>query len=175
MPRFPLPVVPAQQFADGALSFGNDRGKVDHAACDLIAAAGTPVLAIEDGVVWYGPVKFFESRPDAAGNTMWTYELTVIHSFYIARYGEISPNVPSGIHSGVAVQEGQQIASVGDQVGSTMLHFELFRNTNSREPLTRRGNKTYLYVSELGKGRFNRREDLLDPTMILLPLAWGVV
>ena len=50
MGTFPLPTVPAQTFQSGALVFGNNRGKVEHAACDLVAPPGTPVLAVEDGL-----------------------------------------------------------------------------------------------------------------------------
>jgi hypothetical protein len=66
---FPLAVLPAQTLQSGGLSFGNNRGKVDHAA--LIAPAGTEVLSMDDGVVWYGPRKFFESKPDLNGHTIW--------------------------------------------------------------------------------------------------------
>jgi len=150
MATFPLPQVPSQGFQSGALAFGNDRGKVEHAACDLVAPAGTQVLAVEDGIVWYGPGKFFESHPDETGKTIWTYELAVVHENFICRYGEIGSSVPQGIRPGAKVTEGQQIAEVGQQIGSTMLHFEMFGNPRSRDPLTKKGNSDYKMIPPFG-------------------------
>jgi hypothetical protein len=168
---FPLPILPAQNFQSGALSFGNNRGKVDHAACDLVATAGTKVLSMDDGVVWYGPSKFFESKPDLDGHTIWTYELAIIYDNYIVRYGEIGPRLPQDVYPGASVAQGQTIAWVGNQVGSTMLHLEMFGNPASKAPLTNRGNSNYWFVPP---ARYNRREDLLDPTGILLVLMWAL-
>lgn len=173
MPTFPLPVVPKQDFRTGGLAFGNNRGGLEHAACDLVAPAGTPVLAVADGVIWYGPSKFFDSKPDASGVRISTFELTVIHSDFIARYGEIGQMLASGVKPGATVKEGQQIASVGKQVGDTMLHFEMFSDVQSKGSLTQRGNTTYRNIPKYGNNRFNRRSDLLDPTMHLNIWIWN--
>jgi hypothetical protein len=170
MSVFPLSFVPRQDFTYGGLAFGNDRGTVDHAACDLIAPAGTPVLAMDDGVVWYTSSPFFQSHPDNEGRTMWTYEMAVVHANYIVRYGEIAQQNPPGVRAGAQVTAGQQIGTVGAQVGSTMLHLEMFHDTGSRVGLTQRGNMHYTIVAPK---RFNRRSDLRDPTGVLLILAWA--
>jgi hypothetical protein len=120
--------------------------------------------------VWYGPRKFFESKPDLSGHTIWTYELAVIYDNYVVRYGEIGPTLPQDIHAGAQVVQGQTIAWVGNQVGSTMLHFEMFGNATSKAPLTQMGNSNYSFVQP---ARYNRREDLLDPTGNLLVLMWA--
>jgi murein DD-endopeptidase MepM/ murein hydrolase activator NlpD len=171
MSVFPLPNVPAQPFDSGGLAFANQRETVVHAACDLIAPAGTPVFAIDDGVVWYGPRPFFQSQPDANGNRIWTFEMAVVHPDYIIRYGEIGNHVPAGVSRDARVASGQQIASVGAQVGSTMLHLEMFNDTSSRAPLSQTGNMSYTLVKS---ANFNRRSDLRDPTDVLTVLKWAL-
>ncbi len=171
MSVFPLPNVPAQPFDSGGLAFGNQRKTVVHAACDLLAPAGTPVFAVDDGVVWYGPRAFFQSEPDASGNRIWTFEMAVVHQYYIVRYGEIRSHLPAGVAAGANVAVGQQIASVRAQNGSTMLHLEMFNDTTSRAPLTQMGNMQYTLVKPAD---FNRRSDLRDPTDVLTVLKWGL-
>ena len=63
MATFPLPNIPPESYQAGNLSFGNQRQWQVHAACDLLAPAGTEVYAVEDGKVWYGPRQFFLSGP----------------------------------------------------------------------------------------------------------------
>jgi len=170
MSVFPLPQIPAQPFDSGGLAFANQRKTVVHAACDLIAPSGTPVLAVDDGVVWYGPSRFFESQPNAAGMTIWTFEMAVVHPNYIIRYGEIGANVPAGVTRGTRVASGQQIASVGAQVGSTMLHLEMFNDTSSLASLTQMG----MHYTLVTPANFNRRSDLRDPTGVLTVLKWAL-
>lgn len=52
-------------------------GGTKHAANDLAAPAGTPVLAMDDGVVINGPYSFYSG----------TYALEIKHPQFIARYG----------------------------------------------------------------------------------------
>ena len=60
--KFPLPFVPTTSYKGGN-GFGGSRDKVrkglKHAANDLAAAAGTPVLAMDAGIVIRGPDPFF--------------------------------------------------------------------------------------------------------------------
>jgi hypothetical protein len=61
------------------------------------------------------------------------------------------------------VKQGQLISYVGDQCGNTMLHLELFGDTDRNdEYLTNENNHSdYYYVSPTD---YQRRNDLLDPT-----------
>jgi murein DD-endopeptidase MepM/ murein hydrolase activator NlpD len=115
--RFPIPYIPSQSYKGGN-GWGGDRSSVrpglKHAANDLRAIPGTPVLAMDSGIVIGGPEYFYQS----------TYVLTVKHPLFIARYGEIAKKAEVGV--GDCVVEGQVIAYVGDQKGNDMLHLEFF-------------------------------------------------
>jgi murein DD-endopeptidase MepM/ murein hydrolase activator NlpD len=176
MATFPLPFRPSLSYKTGGRFFGNDRGGVLHAACDLIAPKGTPVLAVEAGKVLRGPLWFFLSGPKVEQDgkqvcapgveCLLVYERQVKHATFIARYGEIDRKLPPGIAPGVEVKEGQVIAYVGAQTVSTMLHFEMFANVNDREPLTKRGNMKYDNFPK-PKKTYSQRKDLMDPTAYL--------
>ena len=68
--RFPLPFIPAKSYKGGN-GFGASRDKVrpglKHAANDLAARPGTPVLAMATGVVLQGPYYFY--------NNTWALEI----------------------------------------------------------------------------------------------------
>jgi murein DD-endopeptidase MepM/ murein hydrolase activator NlpD len=118
--RFPLPYVPTTSYK-GANGFDGNRDNVRaglrHAANDLKAPPGTPVLAMEDGVVLADPYWFFDKKSP-------TYAMEVKHSRFIARYCEIAATAE--VKKGESVKEGQVIAFVGDQTGGDMLHLEFF-------------------------------------------------
>lgn len=141
--RFPLRSRPSLSYKTGGRYFGAPRssGRL-HAGCDLIAPAGTEILAVADGVL--GASYAFYSGTDA---------LEVTHTGgFVVRYGEIS-GLASGLRRGSSVTRGQLIAYVGRLAsGSSMLHFELYRGTSSGG-LTVRSNPPY-----------QRRADLVDPT-----------
>jgi len=141
--RFPLQRRPSLSYKTGGRYFGAPRsnGRL-HAGCDLIAPAGTEILAVADGVL--GASYAFYSGTDA---------LEVEHTGgFVVRYGEIS-GLAAGLRRGSRVTRGQLIAYVGRLAsGSSMLHFELYRGTSSGN-LTVRSNPPY-----------QRRADLLDPT-----------
>lgn len=143
--RFPLPYVPTQSYRGGR-GFGASREKVReglrHGAVDLIAPPNAPVLAIDDGVVIRGPSPFFRG----------TFALEVQHTMFIARYCEIAQKTE--VKAGDRVKAGQVIAYVGDQPGHDMLHLELFSG-KAAGPLTQTGKP------------YDRREDLIDPTLYL--------
>lgn len=144
--KFPLPFVPSTSYKGGN-GFGASRERVrpglKHGANDLAADAGTPILAMDDGVVLEVPRgEFF----------LGTYDLVVQHSQFIARYCKISRDVE--VQKGTPVVAGQVIAYVGDQPGADMLHLELYSGTAQGE-LTQKGKP------------YDRREDLIDPTPYL--------
>lgn len=115
--KFPLPFVPTRSYRGGN-GFGASRDKVrqglKHAANDLAAPPGTPVLAMDEGVVLLGPYPFYSG----------TYALEVQHPQFIARYGEIAARAE--VMPGDTVKAGQVIAYVGNQPGDDMLHLEFF-------------------------------------------------
>jgi murein DD-endopeptidase MepM/ murein hydrolase activator NlpD len=115
--NFPLPFVPKITYKGGN-GFGASRDKVrkglKHAANDLAAPPGTPVLAMDQGLVIRGPYPFYNG----------TYALEVKHPQFIARYGEIAK--VAEVKVGDTVKAGQVIAYVGDQPGQDMLHLEFF-------------------------------------------------
>lgn len=153
---FPLRQRPSVDYHTGARYFGasRDGGTRAHAACDLIAAPGTQVLAVADGVVTAGPYFFYEG----------TYALEVRHGSFVVRYGEIARNVPAGIRVGATVRRGQVIATVGRNTsGTSMLHFEMYKNTASGS-LTQSGNRTYDFVPNRP---YSRRRDLINCTYYL--------
>jgi murein DD-endopeptidase MepM/ murein hydrolase activator NlpD len=119
----------------------------EHAGCDLYAAAGDAVLAMEAGTVTRGCYPFYD--------VVFALEVTSAAGRVI-RYGEISGAV-AGIRLGTLIDEGQPIARVGKMqtVAQAMLHLEIYDGTGTG-PLTQRDNPPFM-----------RRPDLLDPTDIL--------
>lgn len=168
----------------GAIRYMPKNVTVMHGACDLIAKAGTKVLAVEEGTVIRGPYFFvhyaYEEKTEKGKITQHacsstTYAIDVQHPHFIARYGEIAEELPAGVAPGKDVKKGQHIASVGLQCGDggvlgagSMLHFELFQNANDLSVLTVNPDPKYLYVQQAS---YLRRKDLLDPTLYLN--AWA--
>lgn len=146
--RFPLPFVPTTTYKGGN-GFGGSREGVrkglKHAANDLAAPHGTPVLAMEDGTVLRGPYEFFRG----------TFALEVQHSKFIARYCEIASNTE--VRAGDSVKEGQVIAYVGNQPGKDMLHLEFFEGTLTGD----------LSFSPGTHPPFDRRDDVFDGVKFL--------
>ena len=177
MGTFPLQRRPAQSYSVGGVRFGDDRGDILHPGCDLMAPAGTEILAVEAGEVVYGPRSFFESGPHvkdkdtgvwscAPGVTcLWVYDILIKHDNFLARYGEVALNAAPGIVKGAKVEEGQLIEWVGAQTVSTMLHFEMYSNPNDLTYPTSKGNMTY--DSFKPKKTYSRRKDLVNPTTYL--------
>ncbi len=152
---FPLPFIPKLSYKTGARWFGANRanGKRLHAGCDLIAPVDTPIFAIADGIVkeanpWH---EFFHH----------TKALVILHGGFIVRYCEVKGFAP-GIIKDKKVAAGEVVAYVGRMLTMSMLHFELYAGTLGG-PLTVRGNKP-----------FQRRADLMNPTVLLDRLAQSV-
>lgn len=92
-----------------------------HDAIDILAPAGTPVLAVEDGRI----AKLFLSKP--GGITLYQFDPTGRYSYYYAhlqRYAD-------GLREGQPVRRGQVIGYVGDtgnaRGGAPHLHFAIAR------------------------------------------------
>jgi murein DD-endopeptidase MepM/ murein hydrolase activator NlpD len=143
---FPIPFLPKLGYRTGARYFGARRPRDrKHAGCDLICAEGTPVFAVEDGVIVEASQKEFYTH---------VYAVAVQHIGFVARYCEVQK--PSGLRPGMPVKAGQVIAHVGKMKIDSMLHFELYADLYGPGHLTVRGNPPY-----------QRRADLIDPTGLL--------
>ncbi len=162
---FPLPFVPAQSYR-GGLGWNADRSKVAkaanekagyekipggilrHAAVDLMAPFGTPVLAMDEGEVLGQPYFFFDN----------TWAIEIAHPKFLARYCEI--NRVAEVKKGDLVKPGQVIGYVGDQSywAGDMLHLELYSGKTG-------GNLTTDYSAK--NAPFYRRKDVFDPTATL--------
>lgn len=160
MARFPLPVMPNQPYHRGGVAFGaktKHRGDRIHAACDLVVKPGTPVLAVEWGIVLDVP-----PTPFIPGSRL--FSVIIEHSSFIARYCEIAKEKPTEIHVGATVQEGQMIGTVEkNSRGGGMLHFEMY-SKGAVGRYTQRTNMKYLHVPAKN---YQRRKDLMDPTPYL--------
>jgi len=112
--------IPASQLTD---SFADDRGGRRHEAIDVMAPAGTPVVAAAPGTV----EKLFLS--DAGGNTIYVRsgDRRTIH--YYAHLQAYAP----GLAEGQAVGQGQRLGSVGStgnaDPAAPHLHFAILRTT----------------------------------------------
>jgi murein DD-endopeptidase MepM/ murein hydrolase activator NlpD len=103
--------------------FGDARGggARAHQALDIMAARGTPVVAVEDGRL----EKLFTS--DAGGLTVYQFDPTRTYAYYYAhldRYAE-------GLAEGQAIKRGQVIGYVGFTGNASPdgphLHFAIFK------------------------------------------------
>jgi murein DD-endopeptidase MepM/ murein hydrolase activator NlpD len=121
----PVQGVPASSLVN---TYDQARGQGRrHDAIDIMAARGTPVLAVADGVV----MKLF--RSDRGGTTL--YELapdrrTIYYYAHLDRYA-------SGIVEGQPLRRGQVLGYVGDtgdaEPGNYHLHFEVSTTADPRK------------------------------------------
>lgn len=148
----------------------------EHAGCDLGAAHGTPVVAIEGGtIVERGTQPFIENTK------LWA--IAIRHDTgYIARYTEIN-GIPENLKPGRRVTAGQPLGYVQQCGRLMMLHFELYqepmREGSLSMPKRHLGGKSAASLTEgdclaiKAKGYFaklQRRDDILDPREFLLAL-----
>ncbi len=156
MSVFPLSKIPKQGYHYSKWHrgwFGATRDGTDriHAACDLIARAGTPIYAVESGTI-------INIAPFYLG----TDEITIKHPNFVVRYGEIAKGkLPPNIAIGKTVEAGQHIAWVGRL---KMLHFEMYQGDSAGYLSQTWNKKNYNYVTP---GNYQRRPDLIDPTPYL--------
>jgi murein DD-endopeptidase MepM/ murein hydrolase activator NlpD len=101
-------------------SFSQARGTRVHEALDIMAAAGTPVLAVEEGTI----AKLFTS--DAGGLTIYQFDPTGTVAYYYAHLRDYAP----GLKEGDLVSRGQVIGYVGSTGNASPdaphLHFAVF-------------------------------------------------
>jgi murein DD-endopeptidase MepM/ murein hydrolase activator NlpD len=102
-------------------NFAEGRGTRVHEAIDLLAPRGTPVVAVDDGVV----KKLFTSA--AGGLTVYQYDPGETYSYYYAhldRYAE-------GLAEGRVLKKGDRVGYVGTTgnapPGTPHLHFTIYK------------------------------------------------
>ena len=107
-------------------NFAEKRGARVHEAIDMLAARGTPVLAVDDGVV----KRLFTSA--AGGLTVYEFDRDGSFSYYYAhldRYAE-------GLREGQAVKKGDRLGYVGTSGNAPRdtphLHFTIFKLAPTR-------------------------------------------
>lgn len=150
--EFPTVKRPTHAYTSGMRRFaaGRSKGKRLHAACDLYRYKNEPALAIGPGKVIRGKYYYYQG----------TYAIQVRHDGgHIVVYGEITGKNPKGVVQGARVKMGDRVGYIG-KVNSNccrpMLHFELYSG-EGKGPLR-----------VVGKNKFQRRSDLMDPTQYLL-------
>ena len=102
-------------------NFAEKRGARVHEAIDILAPRGTPVVAVDDGVV----KKLFTSA--AGGLTVYQYDPGETYSYYYAhldRYAE-------GLAEGKPLKKGDRVGYVGTTgnapPGTPHLHFTIYK------------------------------------------------
>lgn len=114
----PVQGMVASQLAD---TYTDARGEGrSHEAIDIMAAAGTPVLAVADGTV----EKLFDSKQ--GGLTMYQFEPSGKFAYYYAHLERYAP----GLAEGRALRQGEVIGYVGStgnaDAAAPHLHFAVF-------------------------------------------------
>ena len=116
-------LVPVVGIAPGAIADNYDqgRGQRKHEATDILAPAGTPVVAVDDGRV----TKLFTSK--AGGLTIYQYDVPGQLAYYYAHLQRYA----AGVHEGMTLKRGDLIGYVGStgnaDPGTPHLHFAVFR------------------------------------------------
>ena len=116
-------IVPVSGVAPSQLSdtFGDARGSERaHEALDIMAPAGTPVLAVADGSV----EKLFDSKQ--GGLTIYQFEPSGRYAYYYAHLQSYAP----GLAEKKAIRQGEVIGYVGStgnaDPAAPHLHFAIF-------------------------------------------------
>lgn len=127
-----------------------------HAGCDIYCKDGTPVYAVNDGIIFNSTTKFYYN----------VGSVEVVHANSIVRYGEIIPNPK--LRTGDKVKEGDLLGWVKQIYTDSktkmnvppMIHFEMYSDKSNKGPL-----------SDLSDDGFRRgtarRQDLMNPTPFL--------
>lgn len=122
-----MPVVGARR--EGLRSmFSEARGSErTHEALDILAAKGTPVVAVEDGTI----AKLFVS--EAGGITLYQFDPTTTYAYYYAHLDRYA----DGLSDGARVKRGQVIGYVGVTGNAPKdtphLHFAIFQLTETKQ------------------------------------------
>ena len=115
--------MPVSGIACGALrdNFNDRRGSSPHEALDVPAPRGTPVVAVDDGVI----EKLFTSKP--GGLTIYHFDPSRNYAYYYAHLDRYA----DGLKEKAAVRRGQVIGYVGITGNSAPdaphLHFAIFK------------------------------------------------
>jgi hypothetical protein len=159
-------------------SFWEDRGDRSHAGIDLYAPAGSPVVAIEDGLVTW--VTVFTS-PDRVPYWNRTLEVTIAHASRIfCRYAELGDVT---VDRGTRVRGGDVIGHVGEVLNLSLIG-------EGAPPYVRalkdRGHGSMLHLEAysvlpgltpeyLGGNWFSRKRPahVLDPALLLRDTLWS--
>lgn len=118
--RLSIPVdgVAADRLVD---SFADARGERTHEAIDILAPRGTPVLAVEDGVI----AKLYTSTD--GGLTIYQFDPGQRFAYYYAHLDRYAPSV----REGEPVERGEVIGFVGTTgnapADAPHLHFAVYR------------------------------------------------
>lgn len=118
----PALLMPVQGFDPKKLrdNFDETRGLRKHEALDIMAARGTPVVAVDDGVV----TKLFRSV--AGGITVYQYDRSESFVYYYAHLDRYA----DGLREGQAVKRGEVLGYVGTTgnapANAPHLHFTIF-------------------------------------------------
>jgi murein DD-endopeptidase MepM/ murein hydrolase activator NlpD len=108
-------------------SFSAARGARTHEAIDIMAARGTPVVAVEDGRI----TKLFTSK--AGGLTIYQFDPSETFVYYYAHLDSYASN----LREGMAVKKGDVIGYVGSTGNASPnaphLHFAISRLTGDKQ------------------------------------------
>jgi murein DD-endopeptidase MepM/ murein hydrolase activator NlpD len=108
-------------------SFDSMRGTRKHEALDILAARGTPVLAVEDGTI----ERLFWST--AGGHAIYQFDPTRRYCYYYAHLDRYRDN----LEQGQRVQRGQVLGYVGftgnANPSAPHLHFAIFELTSEKQ------------------------------------------
>lgn len=154
---FPTTKKVRASFTEGMRKFGarRNKGARVHAAVDLYRFLNEPLVSVAPGKVIRNLYYFYQG----------TFALEVVHTGgFVVRYGELTSKVPKGVKRNKRLAMGEQLGFMG-KINSKgiepMLHFELYKGTLNG-PLTQNG------IGGPDNLRYNRRNDLMNPTPYLL-------
>ena len=118
-PRLMIPVegITVKQLRD---NFNEMRDGHSHAALDIMAARGTPVVAVDEGNI----AKLFNSRQ--GGLTIYQFDNTQKYCYYYAHLDHYAP----GLREGTLVRKGEVLGFVGTTgdapANAPHLHFAVY-------------------------------------------------
>jgi peptidoglycan LD-endopeptidase LytH len=121
--------IPVEGVDNDALydSFADARGERKHQAIDIMAARGTPVVAVEDGTI----KKLFNSK--AGGLSIYQFDPTDTYCYYYAHLDSYAHTLKEG----APVKRGDIIGYVGSTGNASQdaphLHFAIFQLTSERQ------------------------------------------
>ncbi|MCD2516218.1 M23 family metallopeptidase [Massilia sp. G4R7] len=123
-------LVPVQGIKTAGLTdtYDQPRGKQrQHEALDIMAAKGTPVLAVADGKI----EKLFQSKP--GGTTLYQFDPSGRYAYYYAHLDRYA----DGIKEGMELKRGQLLGYVGvtgnSDPNAPHLHFAMFELTPEKQ------------------------------------------